>query len=756
MPLLIQRIARGLRPSSFHPDRPPATRTRPDRIVLSVKDGLRPSSKPPVRIFLGTERGQFRAERIFIWSVEKHRDPSRIYEIYLMRDLEGFKRRFWLTGFTNYRFAIPEFASFDGRAIYNDTDQIYLKDPALLFDTPMDGAGFLSINDRDTSVMLIDCQRMREVWNRQDVRRLDRKALEKRARQGKLWGELDSGWNARDSEYHPERAHLVHFTTLHTQPWRPFPAEFVYFDNPTGSLWPDLEEEADRHRFLPVKATCPSPAWPRALSQLSDERYHTLLATHAPTQAHEELEIANLLERLPDADLPWVLDRLFSLTSRLSVRIREPRRHGPDRTRRSLWFWQQQFAAASRLNPETVWTLDHQVPGGKRRHYTGGPAALGSIVVLVHRKPGHAHQSRALAHQLSKRSGRPVKELAIDASEPAFFLQCLLGRPDLPNPGSNAAVIVAGGWLPTRVARKLKLAHPHLRLILSGRKAGPAEDLGTVLVQCQHFGLPPHPNRLLTKLPVNAGHAQTPLKQNRWEPWSSSDRPLALLLGGNSRSHELTDENALELARDVSAFAAGEKARLLVVGSRRSESIMHAIDQGLAAEDLSYHWQADDPENPYALALEHADLLVVTGESESMLADAASRGKGFIIWPTPRKTGSVWQRLCAEVSQRAVRPRFNRRGSIRPQQGQTYLCARALERGWVLPPRDIESLHAQLVADGLAATFGQPIPTSFRGNQNSELEAVVEEAAALLNIQLIADQTANQTARQFSRERHEH
>jgi len=668
-----------------------------------------------------------------------------------MRDLAGFKRRFWLTGFTNYRFAIPEFAGFQGRAIYNDTDQIYLKDPALLFDTPMDGAGFLSINDRDTSVMLIDCQRMREVWNPQDVRRLDRKALEKRARQGRLWGELDGGWNARDSEFHPERSHLVHFTTLHTQPWRPFPAEFVYFDNPTDPLWPDLEAEADCHRFLPVRATCPSPGWPKVFSQLPDERHQSLLATHAPAQVHDELEIVDLLERLPDADLPWVLDRLFGLADRLSVIIREPRRHGPTRTRRSLWFWQQQFAAASRLNPETVWSLDYQGPSGKRRQHTGGPAPAGAIVVLVNQKPGHANQSRALAHQLSERSGRPVREVTIGTSEPAFFVQSLLGRPDIPSLGSDAAVLVAGGWLPTRVARHCKQAHPHLRLILSGRKAGPAEDPGTVLVQCRHFGLPPHPHRLLTKLPLNAGLAQTSLKHERWEQWCNSDKRMALLLGGSSRSHEMTRENARDLARDASAFANRENARLLVVGSRRSAPIMDAVREELAADADCYCWRPDDPENPYALALEHADFLIVTGESESMLADAASRGKGFAIWPTPRKTGGPWQRFSAEVAQRAVRPRFNRRGSIRPQQGQTYLCARALERGWILPPRDIEGLHEQLIKDGLAAPFGEPIPASFKGLQTNELEAMVDKAAALLHIQL-----EHVTADDLTRERHEH
>ncbi|MDY6816218.1 MAG: hypothetical protein SV598_10135, partial [Pseudomonadota bacterium] len=68
------------------------------------------SGQPPVRIFLGTQSAQIRAQRIFFYSVEKFRDTSREYRIYLMKDISGFDRRRWRTGFTNYRFAIPEFA----------------------------------------------------------------------------------------------------------------------------------------------------------------------------------------------------------------------------------------------------------------------------------------------------------------------------------------------------------------------------------------------------------------------------------------------------------------------------------------------------------------------------------------------------------------------------------------------------------------------------------------------------------------------
>ena len=108
-------------------DRPPGLREAPELIVLDVEPGVTPSEKPPVRLQV--------------------RDPARRYEIYLMKDLQGFDRARWKTGFTNYRYAIPELAGKQGRAIYNDVDQIYLADPAELFDMDMKGCGQLCITE---------------------------------------------------------------------------------------------------------------------------------------------------------------------------------------------------------------------------------------------------------------------------------------------------------------------------------------------------------------------------------------------------------------------------------------------------------------------------------------------------------------------------------------------------------------------------------------------------------------------------------
>jgi hypothetical protein len=179
-----------------------------------------------------------------------------------MRSLAGYRRWFWTTQFTNYRFAVAEYAGSQGRAIYNDVDQVYLSDPAELFDLDMGVHGFLTLSPRDTSVMLIDCQRLAEVWTIKDARKHRKHWMLGRAqaREG-LAGPLPPEWNARDYEYTPGRSKLVHFTTIHLQPWRPFPERFVYRDNPHGDLWFELEEEADRAGFHVFDRAQPSDRW---------------------------------------------------------------------------------------------------------------------------------------------------------------------------------------------------------------------------------------------------------------------------------------------------------------------------------------------------------------------------------------------------------------------------------------------------------------------------------------------------------------
>ena len=237
-------------------ERPPGHREAPELVRFEVAPGTTPSPLPPVRIFLGTEPAQARAERVFLWSVLQVRDPARIYEIHLMKDLKGFDRAGWKTGFTNYRYGIPAWAGARGRAIYNDTDQIYLSDPAELFDMDMGEAGVLSVTGRDNSVMLIDCARMAEVWTLADAMAGRRhRHFRDVMHEAGLWRQMPPEWNARDGEYVAGKSKCFHFTTLQTQPWQPFPDQLRYRPHPDGEVWFALERAADAAGFRPLART---------------------------------------------------------------------------------------------------------------------------------------------------------------------------------------------------------------------------------------------------------------------------------------------------------------------------------------------------------------------------------------------------------------------------------------------------------------------------------------------------------------------
>ena len=397
-------------------DRPDGFRPKPEVVRLDVEEGVTPNGKPPVRIFLGSEPTQARAERIFIWSVMQVRNPARVYEIYLMKDLARYDRRGWKTGFTNYRYGIPAMAGGTGRAIYNDVDQIYLADPGELFDLDMKGAGILGITERETSVMLIDCDKMIKLWTEKDAQ-TGRKHAHFRdlMHDNKMWGQLPGEWNARDEEYTPERSKCFHFTTLQTQPWQPFPDQLRYSPHPNGKVWFDLEDGADRTGFTAFTRAKPSRRFgellgdnkPRSVDSASrgqesavaalvrETGVKTLLAygpldasalsgvtvtegdpaypfTAAVQGRFGGVAAVGTLTRIPEEDVAWVLDELFAAAE--SFVYASVACHGTpsnDANIQTPEWWKAQFERAAKRRPGIAWRVSAEESPGKHKAFSG-------------------------------------------------------------------------------------------------------------------------------------------------------------------------------------------------------------------------------------------------------------------------------------------------------------------------------------------------------------------------------------------------
>ena len=487
-------------------------RAIPEAIVLGVRPGHPSSGKPPVRIFLGTEPSQYRAERVFLWSIEQVRDPARVYEIYLLKSLPGFRDWFWNTGFTNYRFATPHFAGYRGRAIYNDVDQIYLADPAELFDADLADHGYLAVSETDTSVMLMDCEKMGRFWTLESAQRRRKYGLIAAARSVPgTYGVLSPAWNARDEEHVPGGSKVLHYTTIHKQPWRPFPERFYYQPNSLGDLWFEMERQADAAGYQPADVEGNPEATaarivPATASAFLDEAIHDLSKrtraqslleivpgasglepSSAPTWGvansdriglfgdaqgiHDGVVCRVRLDRLPPEDLPRIIDGLFQRARHFvfaSVRCdRPPRRRylrSPQGNIHQPIWWEWLFSTAAARYPGVHWRVAVSrtsrfepdgvdfVQGGAFPGASQG--AVPRVWVLKDHKPGHTTQSEGLAEEL----GWPCERFDLEFN----FLQ------ELPNAWTR------GTRRTLKPASAARLCEPWPDLVIAaGRRTAP-------------------------------------------------------------------------------------------------------------------------------------------------------------------------------------------------------------------------------------------------------------------------------------------
>jgi mitochondrial fission protein ELM1 len=800
--------------------RPPGYRLSPEKIVLGPEHHTSASHKTPVRIYVGTETAQARAERIFVWSIELVRDPSRTYEIYLMKELIGFDRRRWLTGFTNYRFAIPDLAGGVGRAIFNDVDQIYLADPGELFDLDMNEHGFLTIAENDSSVMLMDCKKMHSVWNIEQARHERKSALlEKALDVTNLWGRLQPEWNARDEEYVAGKSKVLHYTALHTQPWQPFPDKFVYQKSPEGDVWFTLEHSANQRGFLlfsqshpsslftefakqarDLKAISPKPSTFQDIETVRDleEIMHilktrTLLYCHfgklgEPVPEHirstalSSLIMTTLdlcqensgsqpsgqfdivlapegLHLIPEEDIPWVIEEMFNHAKGMVYMVIEntstDQSFLPENPqlglKRDFNWWMSHLESISIRYPAVHWKFVFQTKTSKKSsqrltrcggHWIGSPPR---IWILSDGKVGHTTQSEVLAKSL----GWPyeIKHLQFHGWHKIQKLLWGLFPPNIL--GLDRArssplcppwpdLVISTGWRPAPIARWIReQSQGKTRIMQLGRKGGGPADLFDAVITPTYYGFPPHPHRIETLAPLN-GLSPECLEtvSQRW-PHLFDDAPhprIVFVVGGSTARFKFTPDTARMIGTQLKDLAEKCHGKIFAVTSPRTgKDLVQALESTLATDHFVHKWQPNQSDNPYLAYLAGADVIVVTGESESMLAEAASLGKPVYIIPLPENPPTWKIKLSEWIVQKAHSRPLNRRGTARPQQGMERLCARLIRSGLIQPRRNLKILHESLFQKGIARPFGEPIENGKRPTLN-ELSMVKKHIHEILGI----------------------
>jgi mitochondrial fission protein ELM1 len=719
----------------------------PERVVLEGRGGS--DARPPVRIFLGSEPAQQRAERVFVWSVEQARDPARRYEITLLKGLPGFRQQGWTTGFSNYRYAIPHLCEGRGRAIYNDVDQIYCADPGELFDTELSGHGYLAVAVNDPSVMLLDCQRMAPIWTLERAQREAKKRLIERAREA--WGPLSHAWNVRDDDVPEGDEKCLHYTTLHTQPWRPFPEKFSYHGHPRGERWFELERSADAAGFHAHDRTRPSRAYVewlasqtpdatlRGAAETDTEAFTPPAPGAAPPMPCEERVAGETLASLPDSDLDWVLDDLFASATR-RVRLELPW----DGTSRGSEHWRERVDAASRRAPKLAWQIALRATDGRQQVREGGAwqqQQPPSVWVLEDDRPGNRTQSLGLAEALSW----PFEEKRLVPGPASRLHNRWLGASLAGIDASRSSaleppwpdLVIAAGRRTAPVARWVReQSGGRTRLVMLGRKGGDDADLFDLVFTPSYCRLPAHPRRVETLAPL---HRVTPAsiaraRERFADPFAELPGPrLALLVGGTSGQYFISPRTAARLGEQAMRAARDLDGSLLVTTSRRlSQSATRALVRATRGAALVHTWRPDDPDNPYQGLLAWADALVITADSESMLAEACSLGKPVFVAPLPiRASFPVLSFFREWVWQRSYGRPPGPRGTPRPQRGLEHLCARAIERGFSRPTRDLDRLHRALFEHGAARPFDADVEL-FAPAPFDDCDAAVEKVRILM------------------------
>ncbi|HUF86907.1 MAG TPA: ELM1/GtrOC1 family putative glycosyltransferase [Thermohalobaculum sp.] len=348
---------------------------------------------------------------------------------------------------------------------------------------------------------------------------------------------------------------------------------------------------------------------------------------------------------------------------------------------------------------------DHDHP---QRTLSADPGHAPVAWLLTDDRPGHRTQVLGLARLL----GCPAVEKRLAFGPLNRLPNPLLGdtllsldraRSDPLSPpypdlliGMGRRVVPVARWIKRRSGGRC-------RIVLLGRKAASDPRMVDLAVACAHFRLLPHDRMVELAVPLTQidGAALDAARAAHGDPLAALARPRVLLLaGGPTAQHRLEPGFAGRMASDVAGAAAALGGALAIVTSRRTPAAAVAAMREAAPEALVHAWRADRSENPYLAYLAAADLIVVTGESESMLAEAVAADRPVTIYPLVPRPESLKHKLAGQL----------RRGAG-GRGVWASLCRALLSGGWIAPPRDLALMHSLMVARGQARLFDDGLNT---------------------------------------------
>lgn len=320
-----------------------------------------------------------------------------------------------------------------------------------------------------------------------------------------------------------------------------------------------------------------------------------------------------------------------------------------------------------------VWLLADGQPGNETQ-IAGLAAGFADAGAAVETKRVRANRWHMLGTVLLGAGGRSLDRAASDPLEPPW--------PDL---------VVGTGRRSAAWTRYVKaLSGGRAVAVQLGQKG--ANYLAGLdrTVALAHWRMPADARRLTIPLPPTgmtpnrltaAGRALDPAAG----PW------LLLVVGGRCFDHDLATAEMGALARTAAAEAERLGGALAIVTSRRTGADGEAAMRAAAPAARVFPWQ--DKSVPLIDLLASADAAIVTGDSESMIAECIAAGLPTYVAPVrPRTTF----RMAAE---RGAARLYGLGGPFR------WLVGGLWSGGLLLPPRDLGAMSTELTAAGYVRSF---------------------------------------------------
>lgn len=120
---------------------------------------------------------------------------------------------------------------------------------------------------------------------------------------------------------------------------------------------------------------------------------------------------------------------------------------------------------------------------------------------------------------------------------------------------------------------------------------------------------------------------------------------IALFLGGSSKDAKFKEEDANKLRQITDKLCQNMKASLLITTSRRTDKLLiDELEKNNRNLKYCFKW-IDGIPNPYWSIFQTADYLIVTGDSISMISEAANFGKPLFIYTNSNICSKKHQRF---------------------------------------------------------------------------------------------------------------